>query len=378
VTSQQINPPPATGAFVVTKNDIATPPAGPSGFGPNPVFTSVTMLTPAGTTCVVGTGAACDPVAGPGSTVFNAGGAQGYFTGTEKVVDQAGNSCFPTNGPGASRTVLYDVTPATVGSISEPSIIQPGNNPVAFSGDLHDNIDLGTLAATVQYAGGPAVGTAVSALQKNATVTLSDFGPPLVTDVTGTYIDPAFIRSIETSSGPLGTSPSGNVFRANQITFQVTDVAGNLTTRNEDISASVNAGGSFGSYTANNPALQNFTTSVTNGGTFCNGVGSCVNPTTANIRTTVTGPALTFAEPFSRVEWYYTNPTGVTVKIGEQAGAAGVGSDNTIINIRTWTWNQSWAVAGLAAGTYQVIALGVDSQGRALESNGVNVTISNT
>ena len=369
VGANSINPDPATGAFTLQIIDIATPPAGPSGFSTLPVLTSVTLLQPSGTTCVIGTNPGCVAVQSATSTTFNdaahGGPRQGYFTITDNVVDQAGNTCGPL-----TRTTLYDVTAPVVGSISEPSIIQPGNNAVSFTGDLHDNVDLGTLNATLEY------GAVIPQLQKAINVTISTFGPPLVTDVTGTYTDPSFVRSVETVNG--GNMPSGAVTNADQVTFRVTDVAGNLTTRNESIVASVNAGGSFGSFAANNPALQTWTTAVTNGATFCNGVGTCVNPTSANIRSQVTGPALTFAVPFTRVEWYATNPSGVSVKIGEQAGNTAIGSDNTIINVRTWTFTSSWSTLGRAAGSYGIFALGIDSQGRALQSNIVNVTVSNT
>jgi len=365
VAANSINNNPATGTFSVSRNDIATPPAGPSGFSPNPVLTSVTLLTPAGTSCVIGTGTGCAQRPGTGNDVFNAGAQEGYFMATESVVDQAGNVCGPI-----TRTVLYDVTAPVVGSIGEPSVIQAGNNTVSFSGDLHDNIDLGILNATLRY------GAVIPQLQKQINVTLSTFGPPLVTDVTGVYTDPAFIRSVETTTG--GGAPSGAVTNADQVTFRVTDVAGNLTTRNEDITASVNAGGSFGSFAANNPALQTWTTAITNGATFCNGVGTCVNPSTASVRSQVTGPALTFPVPFARVEWYATNPGGVAVKFAEQAGNTAVGNDNTIINIRTWTYNTTWTMTGLAAGAYNVFAIGIDQNGRGLMSNSVPVTVSNT
>jgi hypothetical protein len=78
-----------------------------------------------------------------------------------------------------------------------------------------------------------------------------------------------------------------------------------------------------------------------------------------------TGPTATFTTPFTRVNFYYSAgplPTNRLILIG--TGTAGTTQDTG--NNRTFNWSISWTPAGLAAGTYQVFAIGVDTKGQGL------------
>ncbi|HSJ10830.1 MAG TPA: hypothetical protein VK928_12980, partial [Longimicrobiales bacterium] len=74
------------------------------------------------------------------------------------------------------------------------------------------------------------------------------------------------------------------------------------------------------------------------------------------------------------VDFYYTDAANRSIRIG--TGAVTV-TDNTVTNIRTWTYTASWnpGAMGVVAGGYPIFALGVDAQGRALMTNTVVVPV---
>jgi hypothetical protein len=365
--------------FVISFSDSATPPGGPSGFPLNPVVRTQILRTatnPTGGTaagCLVGTfnttTGACDPVAGGSNDPFNPGDTDGYATETATVRDQAGNACGPL-----TRTGLDDDIAPTVGAVSGPSIIPAGNNAVTFTAGAIDNVDLGTAQAQFDY------GAVVTNLRTGATTTLGTFGFDVFsTAATVTVTDPQFIRSVETTAAGV---PTGVVTNASDVDLIVTDVAGNTTTQTTSIAASVAAGGSFGPYSTNNPALTNFSMTSTQP-VLCNGDNAAgtqttpcpINPTSTTLTAVATGPQGTFANPFQRVNFYYQNAVAgsPTVLIG--TGSVSVTDITTPPGERRYSYTTPWSPAGLAAGSYNVFALGVDSQGRALQSNVVVHTV---
>jgi hypothetical protein len=395
--------PEAGDVFQVSFSDSSVPPGGPSGFPINPVSRTQILrnpTTPLGntlTTCLVGTFDAttlvCSPTSVPpdgGSndpfntpSVNNPGaspaGTDGYATETATIRDQAGNLCASGT---LVRTALDDDLVPTVGAISGPSIIPAGNNAVTFTAGAIDNIDLGTATPQFDY------GAVVTNLRTGTAATLGTFGFDVFsTSATVTVTDPSFIRSVETTAAGV---PSGVVTNASAAELIVADVAGNSVTASTDISASVAAGGSFGPYSANNPALTSFSLASTNVA-LCNGSTNdnagvantgAACPTIANQSTvltaTATGPQGTFANPFQRVNFYRqlsTSATAGTVLIG--TGSVSVTDITTAPGERRYTYTLTWTPAGLAQGTYNVYALGVDAQGRALQTNVILHTITN-
>jgi hypothetical protein len=374
--------------FGVTFSDAATPPAGPSGFSTAALRRNEVGFTPAGNTCIIGNplgaGTACAPVTNAGTGAFpydapptpdaqvadlfaEGAATSQYVTYTGTVSDAAGNTC--SLGP---RTGLNDTVAPNVGSIAtSPSIIPAGNAAVTFSAQATDNLDLGVLTASLAY------GALITNLRLG-TSTVGTFGSDVfTTSATASFTDPLFIRSIETTAAGV---PSGVVTQASAVTFNMADVAGNAFARTDDISPAVSSGGSFGSFAANNPALASFqmTSSAV---TLCNSdnaggtqTAPCpTNPTSTTLTATATGPQATFANPFTRVNFYVTSPTGTTTLIG--TGTVSV-TDNTITGIRTWSYTTTWTIpAGLAVGAYNVFAVGVDTGGRGLQSNIVAHTV---
>jgi len=335
--------------------DSATPPAGPSGFPVNPLVRSEVRAAPAGNTCVIGSatcaavdgsvvayGAAPTPAAQL-ADVLNAGSAavatNGYVTYTGTVHDVAGNTCAL-----GTRTALVDTQAPTVGAvIVTPSIIPAstaGQNSVTFSAQANDNIDLGNVTAFENY------GVAdLTNLQAGSTV-LGTFGSDVFsTSANASFTDTQFIRSIETTTGA-GT-PTGAITNAQSVSLTVTDVAGNVTPSSPppgNLSVAVGAGpaiASFGDTFAGGAGSSfNFTSSANPVCNDSNGDGVCVPPTSTTLKATATGTATTFNNPFSFVNFYYVDASGTTHLIGQ--GTVGV-TDNTITNIRTWSYTTTWA-----------------------------------
>ena len=131
----------------------------------------------------------------------------------------------------------------------------------------------------------------------------------------------------------------------------------------------MNNGGTAFSLTGNNATVCSNTAAVAAGGA----AGCPTNPTTTTLTATAVGPALTFANPFARVLFYYTDPTsGRSFQICSSSATSV--TDNTTVGTRTWSYTCTFAPA-LAAGPYNTFALGVDSSGRALMTQPFVVTV---
>jgi hypothetical protein len=388
-----------------TAIDAATSPAGPSGIAG--IFYKLERITAAGTVCldpdtpatVVTCGSAADTqLEANGFTVSLAGLADGYYRVSATPLDLAGNT-----GATATRVTLRDFAPPTVGGIQSPSTIT-GNTDVSFTSFMSDNVELGDVLPSINYA-------ALTELEYSSTV-LGTYGfDAFAANGAQTFVIPGFIRSIETTAG---SAPTGAATLASAVNAYVRDVAGvqlgnpcavaantsnqNCTNRNDPILVNVQAGiGALAEPSTFGSAGRPFGSGTNNGGTFfdltattapgsavagaasvCSdnptgaAAGCAVNPTSITLVAQARGPALTFQNPFARVVFYAVNPaTGRAFQVC--SGNTSV-SDNTTVGTRTWAYSCSWAPTQ-AAGAYPVFALGVDSTGRALMTSTRAITV---
>lgn len=362
------------GIFQVTYADTGAVAA--SGFGPNPVMTTVIRQAPnvsGVAACARGdeqvnsgsdSDTVCEPVGDEGTepvTGALAADANGYFTYSAYVVDQAGNV-----SPTLTRTSLLDTQAPSVGGIATPATVT-GGQAVTFSTAATDNLDLNEAQPFLGYGAGAVT------LQFPGTV-LGTYGPDaFTTSATPSVTINQFVRSIENTFG-------GAVLLADSVGIRVTDQAFNAATANGSIRGAVgptvpgtfqSRDTTFLSYTAR--LAPNAPATICNGTTQSGVAGQpCpTNPTSTTVQAVLTGRTGTFASPFQRVEFYRTDPaTGRLVFIGTGSiSVTDTGAERTI------TYTGSFNGQGLDAGSYNVYALGVDAQGRALLSNAVAVTV---
>jgi hypothetical protein len=372
---------------------------GPSGFAADPVRVQLKKTRPAGSTCYIPQNPI--DVTAPGQVAcLTSSGAVNYRPddGLIDIADVGGAFAIPNNAeegyweingfvrdqalnfskPDFFRITLLDGTPPVAGGISCPSSM-PGGANVTCSAGLGDNIDLGRLLPFLSYGG--------FNFQFPA-VTLGTYGAAdgLVSTATGNFTAVAFMRAIEAT---LGTGRAGGaVTEAQTLTFDITDIAGNLASTNVNINAAVQfaAGGAVPSLTVAptdvifapaNVLHGNFLHLAPSNATVCSDAASaaCTSPRSTVLSSTMTGPNATFANPFVRVEYYYQDPVNARwYLIGTGTPAA---SDNTVTSTRTWTYTFTWTVSGLLdssgaqlLGALPVVAVGVHSSGSALISTG--------
>ncbi len=395
--------------WTVAFSDAATPPAGPSGFGPNPVQTKLERVLSTGTICydprvTPATAFISCPTANNGFVaddgVITLPALDGYWRLTTTVIDAANNSSTQS-----VILTLSDYVPPVAGGISSPASIAGGAAAV-FTSALVDNVELGDVMGATTFGAG--VMTIAEPRQ-----TLGTYGPTpdLVAASSGTFTIAAFIRSIEntTATGlPSGTINTPTVFEyvardvaGVQLNNQVADgcppagAADNTATqncilRNVNIASAVAFGtasqptnaSAFASFITNNGAnaLQGlFVHAAPSNAIVCtkaNAVAcSPVRPFTTTLTATVTGPAATFANPFTRVVFAFQDAGGRWQQIG--TGAVTV-TDNTITNTRTYTYTLTWTPVGLPSYVAPVVAIGVNSTGNALVSQTQTVTLTAT
>jgi hypothetical protein len=380
---------------------------GPSGFLPNPFRVVVRRHLPAGVTCFLpdnvwaNNTAACTTSAG--DTIYRqddglvdvpaglppAAGTEGYWRVTVYAIDAA----WPGNqSADSSRITLLDVTAPVVGGISAPASL-PGGQAASFTAPLVDNVDLGTLNPFLTYAGGTVF--------QWPTVTLGMYGVAdgLVGAATGNFNVANFVRSIEgtTGAGRANTTPNA----ATTVTFDVLDVAQNLTTAALGITPAVvfGAGGiipALGTAATGTAAVDSATVNPTNAlhgnflhlapsnATVCSdpAAATCTSPRSSVLSATMTGPNATFANPFTSVQFYYQDPVNSRwYLVGTATPAA---SDNTVTSTRTWTYSYTWTVSGALdstgaqlLGALPIVAVGIHASGSAIISTGTaqNLTL---
>jgi hypothetical protein len=360
------------GVYTFSFIDVGgSPTAGPSGFSANPVSILFERILPSGTTCFGDAGAPnpdCALVADDGAVTLPA--TPGYFRLNAFATDQAGNVSTRL-----IRMTLIDVAPPVVGGIVAPSLIT-GGAAATMRAAATDNVELGDVNAAIGFEG--------LVTLSFETENVASYGPTpnFVSSTNIQYTVPQWIWSIETTTA--AGRPTGTIFDADVVTFSVRDMAGvvddvpcfvdgpNCDVTSQNIGPNVPE--QPNSWTTLNPAFAsanplhgNFVLAAPSPSTLCNGGGNACDPVnqarSTNLTATVTGPSGTFANPFQRVRFYYIDTNGRAQLIGTDSPS---GSDNTITSTRTWTFSTSWNVTGLVPANYQVFAIGIDSQGRAL------------
>jgi hypothetical protein len=309
-------------------------------------------------------------------------GVQAYFRTTAFVTDQAGNSSSEV-----VRITLLDTTAPNVGGIVAPSLIAGGSS-ATLQASANDNVELGDVKASIGYEGLVTLG-----FDRRS---LADYGPDAFTNSTNIqYTIDQWIWSIETTTA--AGRPSGAIFDASTASFDVRDMAGvvdnvacvvdgmncDVTLQNIDPNVpeqptswtAINS-----TFASGNLAHGNFLLEAPSVANPCNGptgaaCSSSSRPTSTVLNATVTGQNTTFNNPFQRVVFYYIDADGRAQVIGVGTPSA---SDNTITSTRTWSYQTTWSVLGLAPMGYQVFALGIDASGRALMTNQQTVTVSDT
>lgn len=417
-----ITTPPDMGAndgfsYIISAADTATPPAGPSGIntgpsGPNaPIIVRAERLTPTATACL-------DPDAGAETTFScSTGGNQGngteavanglnfmlgnpttnaYYRVTYKARDRATNETTTST----VITLLDNVAPG-VGAVLPGQGAITGNALASWSLAVTDNVDLGDVASYVEY---PGVGIATFVQDVAAPTSIGSYGPDsFTTSSNATSMIPNFIRSIQVFG-------NAAINRASSITFNVRDVAGvvdadvcpatgvpvtdvptstaNCTALRTSITNAVNAGIGASNPETSFGAIAGFNTwnTLTPNpvGPICNGTTQAAppgqpcptNPATSTVLSArASGASATFQNsPFVRVNFYYFNAAltgGRSILIG--SGTQTATTDDGVT--RSFNWQITWTPAGLAAGTYTVFALGVDSKGQGLVFDTQNVTV---
>ncbi len=348
---------------------------GAAGFDATSTQGSSIRTAPAATACAFGAGGNCTfsplpttpMIIGVGGDAVNYPNATtvGYFNNTFRVVDRAGNASETLNRMGLSDNVAPVLgTVAVSGSLA-------GGQPATFAVAATDNLNLGS-ARVFQTWGAITV-------EMQAPITLGTFGTPLnETEATVTATAP-FIRGLQNTDG--ANNPAGAFSDANNVRFDVRDLAANQTSANGPIAfarpvgakATFDATWAFAHTRA--PAAGNICIPTA---TACPGG----NLTQVAFTPTVAGPIANDLTnvPFTSVvivwrrvggtDWFRLNTTSA-------ASATDVGAN------RTWTFG-SVAFAptagfdGLGAGAnqdYEFVAIGVDAQGDALMSQVVNVNV---
>ncbi|MGH7555266.1 MAG: hypothetical protein ACREMQ_19865, partial [Longimicrobiales bacterium] len=373
---------------------------GPSGFNVNPVSVKLERTNSTGLVCVhPNTGATVSCTTNNGFVAddgtVNVPVTNAYYNLITFVTDAANNS-----SPQTVRLTLRDNVPPVAGGISSPATIV-GGAPASFVSALTDLVELGDNTPYVTF------GAGVIHLAEPR-ITIGTYGPtPLVTTDAGAVTIAAFIKSTESVSG--AGLPTGTVSPATTFSLAVRDVAGvqladpcpaagavdgsatqNCILRRVDITAAVATSNTFPAYTALNAlnaanALHGlFTQAAPSAAIVCTlVVGNCTpaaTPKSVTLTATVTGPAATFANPFTRVNFYWLDASGRYIN----AGLASVTiTDNTVLNTRTITFTLIWTPAGIlppgaADFATTVIAVGVNAAGSALVSPTQPITLRQT
>jgi hypothetical protein len=420
-------------AWSVLFTDAAVPPAGPSGFDTNPVWTRLQRYgaaQPTSPTCHIHntpfTSVSCTTNSGfvaddgtydnPGS----GGGLDGYYRSTFFTVDAAGNVTDEM-----TRWTLNDFTaPSFTGGIVVPAVLAGGQG-ASFSSALSENVDLGSLDGYITYGA-----TEIQFAPKSV---LGTFGPDqLLGTSAGPLSTNAFVRRVEGTT--VAGLPNGTPVLATDIRYNVRDMAGhqiryfvagwgavpytgannglcpaatsadgtstqNCSTRTQGIAVQTQAGFPGGvippgsafadliTLNGSNAAHGLFTqlaptvASICNNDARTNCVTSPAQPFTTTLRATLTGPAATFQSVCAGVDFFYLNGEGYWEYVAT-AGAPTV-TDNTPLTTRTFTYSgtfdaRNWKVrpAGGAPGTdYQTVALCRRSNGDGLLSTVQTVNV---
>ena len=303
----------------------------------------------------------------------------GYFVNSTNVID----ATVPGGNLSATivRTYLDDETAPSVAGITAPSSIV-GANPVTFTADMSDNVELGDLLAAVGYNTGyfahtPAACTsgAISCAPRQV---LAAYGLPLTSAITGASVMYSpFVYSMETTGA--GVLPAGDQAIAQSINFAVRDMAGMvlrapcpvpptdnaafavdsladgsldgwcLQRQNNNVAANINFGtpGPVASFTTIQPTMTSWSVDSTANSTL---PATSAAPTSGNvlIRATAQGPQGTFLNPFDVVQFYVLdvqNQRWIQLPGSPLVRA----SDADVVGVRVWRYtltvpSTSWPV----------------------------------
>ncbi len=355
-------------SYIVQFSDTAVPPAGPSGFDGTPVHEHMYQYLPSSTTCVVGgTDCAFKGVASSPPTfsqlVDNATGNEGYFTFSAFVEDAAGNQSDTV----AQRTVLIDNEAPTAGGIVSPSTIS-GGSTVTFTQSVNDNIDLAKSTPAIEYGDTATAGFVLGF----PLTTLGSFGYDVfTTSVNASVPVNNFLVSLSQVNGSNQPDTVIKFLATNAITT-TTDVAGNSTTVLQDISTNVGAVSQFAPASDFNTFAATASNTTVCNDSDANGCDAA-SKTSTTLQASAAGTTATFANPFAAVNFYYATAADPTRLILIGPGTVGV----VDAGFRTWTYTfANWAPpASLAPQAITVYAVGVDSNGHALITQPVAVTL---
>jgi hypothetical protein len=373
---------------------------GPSGFNVNPVSVKLERILAGGITCHhPDTGAAISCTTNGGIVaddgIVTLPAPDGYYRLTAFVTDAANNQSTQT-----VILTLRDYTPPGAGGIASPAVIT-GGAAVTFSSALTDGVELGDVLGATVF-GGAGINL-VDSRQPIGTYGID----AIVATSPGTFNVASFVRSVEMTSG--AGLPAGAPSQATAFEYAARDVAGvevnniiadgcppagsadgtttqNCILRNVNITAAVAAGSptGFPAYTS----LNTLNTANAAHGLFvhqapseadvctdssCGGAADDVFNTT--LSATLTGPAATFANPFSRVVFYMQDANGRWTPIGTASVSL---TDNTVLNTRTYTFSFVWTPTGLGTYAAPIMAVGINASGSALLSQTQTVNLTST
>jgi hypothetical protein len=345
---------------------------GPSGFNVNPVSVKLERILASGITCHnpdTGAAVSCTTASGfvADDGVITLPAPDGYYRLTTFVTDAASNVSTQT-----VILTLRDYTTPVAGGIASPASIAPGA-AVTFSSALQDGVELGDVTGTTVYGG-------AATYLVDSRQTIGTYGVDAIVNTSpGTFNIASFVRSVEPTAAGL---PTGVVSPATNFEYAARDVAGvqvnnnyadgcpaagagdgattqNCILRAVDISAAVNLGSSntFPAYSslntlnAGNPAHGLFTQQAPSDVSVDLSAGE-----STTLTTTLTGPAATFANPFSRVVYHMQDANGRWFPIGTATVTV---TDNTVLNTRTYTYTYVWTPTNLPPAAINIIAVGV-------------------
>jgi hypothetical protein len=356
------------GEFNVQVQDTGT--VGNSGMlSTAPVIGTVVIRNVAGSACLIGAGAACNPVSVNAAPIFPnvptttvaAQVTPGYYTYTSFAQDAAGNQSGTV-----TRVVAFDL-PANIPGLTGALYNVPLNGPsVVFNANANDNLDLWDVTYTLAYLGsslpGPIVYPKVVLNTFNAASLVYSNVPAGIT------ID-GFLRQVQSVSGNTPLAAAAGPFKPTGLTGVARDVVGNLSAPaafTAIAGANVTTGVSYLTAPAaqliDSMAITNVATLVSDNG----GPGAAVNPLSVTLKAVVRGATATFNPPFTRVD-FYAFFGGNLVQIGSTTGVTT--TDDGSAFGRRHTYSLSWTPGtAFGLGAVPVYAIGVNASGDGLVS----------
>ena len=324
-------------------------------------------------------GGTCAPIAVAGGITIPAG-LNGQYTINAQARDQAGNISTTL-----TRIVLIDAKAPVAGGISLPQTLT-GGQPSTFTVAASDNLELGSVAASIGYGG------AINLRYPESTIgSAFDTNFPANNQALALTV-PQFVRSVAFTN--VAGTPGSPVV-ADQASAIVSDLANNTAVATVNIPRN-NVAGTPQSF-ATGSTITNvitftaaaFTGNNAPGNTITISGGATANqPTSATIQTVQTGTAGVFISPFQRIELYVNTglgPNGAptyrfigTIPAGlVQDNPAAFPGQRVITSSFTLTSSTSPFIVAPQGGqnSYQVIAVGVSANGDALVVGPITVNV---